>query len=179
MDGKKLAQLFRKSNRMIIKRDKDCFWVTDTYALVRMNTMLASDFIAKWNSYKSTDNIPLLEEDNIYDISYTGSSFIKNKDPIGKVLKAATADDLKDITLTGLSKIIDGEPKRIFKSGESLGLIDNKYLFIIDGLTPEIIKTKGKLSPLVLFDKDENTIGLIMPVRSKEAIKEELKSLAG
>ena len=176
MDGKKLAQLFRKSNRMIIKRDKDCFWVTDTYALVRMDNMLASDFIAKWNSYKSTDNIPLLEDGDIYDISYSGSRFIKKKDPIGKVLKAATVDDLKDITLTGLSKIVDGEPKRIFKSGESLGLIDNKYLFIIDGKS---IKTKGKLSPLVLFDDNENTIGLIMPVRSKEAIKEELKSLAG
>lgn len=179
MDGKKLAQLFRKSNRMIIKRDKDCFWVTDTYALVKMDNMLTSDFIAKWNSYKSTDNIPFLEEDNIYDISYTGSRFIKNKDPIGKVLKASTDDDLIEVSLTDLSKIIDGKPKRIFKYYDNLGLIDNKYLFIIDGLTPEKIKTKGKLSPLVLFDDNENTIGLIMPVRSKEAIKEELKSLAG
>jgi len=175
MDGKKLAKQFRKSNRMIIKRANDSYWVTDTYALVKLDNMEATDFISKWNNYKSTDNIPLLEKGDIYDLSYSGSKFIKNRDPIGKVLKASTADDLIEVSLTDLSKIIDGNPKRIYKYDDNLGLIDSKYLFIVAGKS---IKTKGRLSPLVLFDDNENIAGLLMPVRAKAEIKEELKKIA-
>ncbi|MFW6026363.1 MAG: hypothetical protein ACOCRX_08470, partial [Candidatus Woesearchaeota archaeon] len=65
-----------------------------------------------------------------------------------------------------------------YKYGDNLGLIDNKYLFILDGLEADLIKTKDKLSPLVLFDEDQNIIGLIMPVRVKEELKEDLRAVA-
>ena len=176
VDTVKLARMFRKANRILIKKVEGGLWVCDTYILIKLNPREESDFINKWNSYKSTRDIPSMENGSTFEISSVRNRIIE-KDPIGNILANINMDQLLKINITELSHIKDNTPRRIFKCKAGIGLYNNKYQFLIDKMDIDNIKVKGLLNPLVLI-KDEEVVGLIMPIRKKEGLLDKIKSIA-
>ncbi|SDM27197.1 hypothetical protein [Halarsenatibacter silvermanii] len=179
LKGKKLAQMFRTDNRILVKRLEEGYWLSNTYVLVRVGNKEGSKFIGKWNDYKTTDFIPHLNPGDTYEISSRRTRMVEDSDPLGDLIKSIDKDSLQKVTITELSKISGDESRRIYRCGDRLGLYSNKYQFIIEELKPSEIKAEGLLSPLVLLDKNEDVMGLIMPLRADEdEIKEKLKKIA-
>ena len=76
--GKKLAQSFRKEDRLIVRKEKNCFWITDTYILIKLSIKEGKKFLMKWNSYKTTKDLPHLEKGKAYEIKPRIEGFIED-----------------------------------------------------------------------------------------------------
>lgn len=175
MLGKKLAKIFRKENLILVKKQEEYLWVSNTYILVRLKEKEAEKFLNKYNNYKTTKDIPFLESGETYEILYSENKKI-DKDPIGNLLNNIS-NDLKDVEITKFSRLKDNMICRIFKSDNKLGLFDNKYSFLMDKFNLIKIEAGDKYNPLILKNKNKEVCGLIMPVRINKLLRD-LKKLA-
>ena len=72
INGKEIAKLIRKSNNVIIEKfENGSYNVTDTYIMVILNEAEFGKFFAKYNSYKTTADIPFNFEGTISSIGKT------------------------------------------------------------------------------------------------------------
>ena len=172
INGKKLAKVLRKSRQLIIEKRDDCYYVSDTYMLVKLNNNEFEDFFSKYNSYKSTSNIPFEIESTV---SVTrGNDFSKSKSKLDTVIDTVKEAD-KHVEITEFTRDIGSEEVRIFKVNNEIGIFNKKYEFLLD--QGEEYKSKGIKNPIFIL-KDHEVQAIIMPVRNRDkSIKDRFREL--
>ena len=174
---RKIASVYRKSDKLIVKKKDEGvdgpYWiVSDTYSAFMLCEFDYQEFISKYNSYKSTENIPLdAEEYSLPGQNYDSPNFDR-----------VIPDIKRDMDLLETNLKIDY--RKVFRDeyGDNLVLLHEKYTDIIpdewDYVTDET-DDNVHLSPVVIKE-GWKLKGLIMPVRPSdnskpaEAIKAEL-----
>ncbi|ADQ13569.1 hypothetical protein [Halanaerobium hydrogeniformans] len=176
IDAKEIAKLIRKSNKVIIEKFTDgTYNVTDTYIMVNLNETEFGRFFAKYNSYKSTADIPFNFEGTI--LSNGKKTFEKNKLNT-KTVTSQVGNAKHDAVITDFYKKNDsGVEIRIFKAGNEVGMFNRDYEFLLD--YGEKYKAKDNKNPLFILDKKDDVKAVIMPVldRGDTPIKQMLSNL--
>ena len=176
IDAKEIAKLLRKSRQLIIEKLKDgSYNITDTYIMVNLNGSQFGDFFAKYNSYKSTADIPFEFEGSI---SSTDSKSFEDIKLNTETVTSQIGNAKYETVITDFYKKNDsGDEVRIFKAGDQLGIFNREYEFLLDyGVK---YKAKDKKNPLFILDSKDNTKAVIMPILDKgeRKIEELLKEL--
>jgi len=181
--GKRLAQSFREKKRVIIKKEKEYFWVTNIYILIRLSLKEGKQFFKKWNSYKSTKNLPELNEGEVYEIGPKKEGFIKEHDPISPFIGGAYPN-MKEVEITDITYISSDKLFRVYlfgkKDKKKQGIFDHKYSFFIDKMDYEKALVQKVNKPIIFKDKKNRFKGLLMPIKSKQKdYLKEIKKIAG
>ncbi|SDM26935.1 hypothetical protein [Halarsenatibacter silvermanii] len=173
--GKELAKIMRKSYEVVIGKREDGFIVTDKQILVKMDGDQFREFFSKYNSYKSTVDIPFEFEGLISsakDRPFTEANM--NLDIIFNQLSEAD----KEVEFTDYAKLLDsGITARVYKAGEELGLIKEKYKFLFE--MGDEYRTEGRKNSIFILNEGEIR-AVLMPINNGDSsVREELKSLLG
>ena len=130
MNGKKLAQKLRTEDLLLIQKENSDYWVSNTYFAVKLNNYDFNDFMSKYNSYKSTESIRELPEENqVLNFNY-GSFEIKDKTPVTNVVKGLNS--LKKAVLTNIIIKNDKTYSRLYQVNNEIGFIENEYNWLLD-----------------------------------------------
>ena len=178
--GKKLAQSFRKEDRLIVRKEKNCFWITDTYILIKLSIKEGKKFLMKWNSYKTTKNLPHLKEDKAYEIKPRREGFIEDSNLIPPLINAGYSN-MKEVKITDIIYISDKKLYRVYQYDKNKqGIFNHKYSWIIDNLEYKKAEVEGPNKAVIFKDREDKITGMIMPIRTeKEDYLKELKKVAG
>ena len=172
INGKKLAKVLRKSRQLIIEKRDNYYYVSDTYMLVRLNKDIFEDFFSKYNSYKSTSNIPFKIEGTIS--ATRGNEFTSSKSSLDTVIETVKEAD-KYAEITEFTRDIGSEEVRIFKVGNEIGIFNKKYELLLD--QGDGYKSKGIKNPIFILSNNE-VQAIIMPVRNRDkSIKDRFREL--
>ena len=172
INGKKLAKVLRKSRQLIIEKRDNYYYVSDTYMLVRLNKDIFEDFFSKYNSYKSTSNIPFKIEGTIS--ATRGNEFTSSKSSLDTVIETVKEAD-KYAEITEFTRDIGSEEVRIFKVGNEIGIFNKKYELLLD--QGDGYKSKGIKNPIFILCNNE-VQAIIMPVRNRDkSIKDRFREL--
>ena len=173
MDMHKIAGLARKSGKLIVEKvDDHNFYVTDTYFVIKVNDIEFGEFFSKYNSYKSTVNIPFSFEGAI-TLDPAGDKFIDAE--INNKVILDGVKEAKETKITPFIKNMDDREARIFSiKGGELGIINRKYEVFLDEEFE--YKAPDKFGPLFVIDEGVTRV-VIMPIRQKVSIADELKGL--
>jgi hypothetical protein len=176
IDGKEIAKLIRTRNNVIIERFEDgTYHVTDTYIMVKLTEAEFGKFFAKYNSYKSTADIPFNFKETIS--SAGGNVFAENKLNT-KTVTSQIGNAKYEAVITDFYKKNDsGDEVRLFRTGNEIGMFNREYEFLLDyGVK---YKAKDNKNPLFIADAEDEVKAVIMPVLDKgeKPIKEMLKDL--
>jgi len=176
VNGKEIAMLIRKNDNVIIEKFEDgSYNITDTYIMVKLNEAEFGKFFAKYNSYKSTADIPFNFEGTI---SSSGKMPFKEDKLKTKTVTSQIGNAKYEAVITDFYKQNDsGDEVRIFKAGNDIGMFNRKYEFLLDyGVK---YKVKDNKNPLFILDDQDEVKAVIMPVLDKgeKPIKEMLKNL--
>ena len=174
IDGAKIASLVRKSTNLIITPLENAkYVVTDKYIMLLMNEKEFTNFFSKYNSFKSTANIPL---------HFTGA--------ISKAEDEFESTDINALKI--INKVKDAEPDveltpfylkrdnkkeaRIYKVKDELGIFLRKYESLLE--LGDTYKAAGKIYPFFICQDDE-VKAIIMPVRcvDEKPLKAKIKRL--
>ena len=160
IDGAKIASLVRKSNNLIISPLENAkYAVTDTYMMVIMDEEEFTDFFSKYNSFKSTANIPL---NFVGVISKTGDKFESSDVNVLRIIdKVKAANEAVEITPFYLKRDKKKEA-RIYKVKDMLAIFLRKYESLLE--LGVVYKSAGKIDPLYVC-QDGEVKAIIMPVR--------------
>jgi len=174
IDGVKIASLVRKSTNLIIAPlESSNYAVTDTYIMLIMNEEEFTEFFSKYNSFKSTANIPL---NFVGAISKTGDKFESTDVNVLRIIdKVEAASEEVEITPFYLKRDKKKEA-RIYKVKNMLAIFLRKYDFLLELGTQ--YKAAGKIDPLFICQDDE-VKAIIMPVRYVDdmLLKDKIKEL--
>ena len=176
INGTEIAKLIRKSNDVIIEKFKDgSYNVTDTYIMVKLNESEFGKFFAKYNSYKSTADIPFNFEGTI---SSRGKMPFKEDKLNTKTVTSQIGNAKYEAVITDFYKQNDsGDEVRIFKAGNEIGMFNREYEFLLDyGVK---YKVKDNKNPLFILDNEDEVKAVIMPVldRGEKPLKQMLQEL--
>ncbi|GAB6099277.1 hypothetical protein JCM16358_11560 [Halanaerocella petrolearia] len=164
LSGKKLAQIVRPSRKLYIEKTDNHYFLTDTYILVKLTEAEFEEFFAKYNSYKSTANIPFDFSDNQGICSTDGNQFLEDNLDVSFILNQLEEVNY-EVELTNFYKQVDDRLARIYKLGDQLSMINDKYQFLLD--VGDVLKTEEKTRPLFVL-KDEKFKAAIMPIRDTD-----------
>ena len=174
IDGAKIASLVRPSNNIIIAPLENAKYViSDTYIIVIMDEIEFTDFYSKYNSFKSTANIPL---NFVGAISKTGDKFESSDVNALRIIdKVKDAEAEVEITPFYLKRDQKKEA-RIYKVKDMLAIFLRKYDFLLK--LGDTYKAAGKIDPLFVC-QDDGVKAIIMPVRNldNKPLKAKIKSL--
>jgi len=176
INGKEIAKLVRKSNDVIIEKFEDgSYNVTDTYVMVKLNEAEFGKFFAKYNSYKSTADIPFNFEGTI---SSTGANVFRENKLNTKTVTSQIGNAKYEAVITDFYKQNDsGDEVRIFKAGNDIGIFNREYDFLLD--YGDKYKVKDNKNPLFILDNQGAVKAVIMPVldRGEKPLKQMLTEL--
>ena len=160
IDGAKIASLVRKSTNLIIAPLENAKYViSDTYIMVIMDEEEFTDFYSKYNSFKSTTNIPL---NFVGAISKTGDKFESTDVNVLRIIdKVEAASEEVEITPFYLKRDKKKEA-RIYKVKDMLAIFLRKYESLLE--LGDVYKSTGKIDPLYICQEDQ-VKAIIMPVR--------------
>ena len=160
IDGVKIASLVRKSTNLIISPLEDSnYAVSDTYIMLIMNEEEFTEFFSKYNSFKSTANIPL---NFVGAISKTGDKFESTDVNVLRIIdKVEAASEEVEITPFYLKRDKKKEA-RIYKVKDMLAIFLKKYEFLLE--LGDTYRAAGKIDPLFVC-QDGEVKAIIMPVR--------------
>jgi len=160
IDGAKIASLVRSSSNLIIAPLENAKYViSDTYIMVIMNEEEFTEFFSKYNSFKSTANIPLHFSGAI---SKFGDKFESTDVNVLRIIdKAEAASEEVEITPFYLKRDKKKEA-RIYKVKDMLAIFLRKHEFLLE--LGDTYKAAGKIDPLFVCQSDE-VKAIIMPVR--------------
>jgi hypothetical protein len=174
IDGAKIASLVRPSSNLIIAPLENAKYViSDTYILLVMNEKEFTEFFSKYNSFKSTANIPL---NFVGAISKTGDRFESTDVNVLRIIdKVEAASEEVEISPFYLKRDSKKEA-RIYKIKNMLAIFLRKYDFLLELGTQ--YKAAGKIDPLFICEDDE-VQAIIMPVRYVDvmSLKDKIKEL--
>jgi hypothetical protein len=174
IDGAKIASLVRPSSNLIIAPLENAKYViSDTYILLVMNEKEFTEFFSKYNSFKSTANIPL---NFVGAISKTGDRFESTDVNVLRIIdKVEAASEEVEISPFYLKRDSKKEA-RIYKIKNMLAIFLRKYDFLLELGTQ--YKAAGKIDPLFICEDDE-VQAIIMPVRYVDdmSLKDKIKDL--
>jgi hypothetical protein len=176
IDGKEIAKLVRKKNNLIIEKfENGSYNVTDTYIMVKLNEAEFGKFFAKYNSYKSTADIPFNFKDTIS--STGGSAFADNKLNTKTVISQIGNAKYEAVITDFYKKNDSGDEVRLFKAGNEIGMFNREYEFLLD--YGDKYKAKDNKNSIFILDNQDQVTAVIMPVLDKgeKPIKEMLKDL--
>jgi len=176
INGKEIAKLIRTRNDVIIENLKEgSYHVTDTYIMVKLNEAEFGKFFAKFNSYKSTADIPFNFKGTIS--SAGGNVFAENKLNT-KTVTSQIGNAKYEAVITDFYKKNDsGDEVRLFKAGNEIGMFNRDYEFLLQyGVK---YKAKDDKNPIFILDNHDQVKAVIMPVLDKgeKPIKEMFKDL--
>jgi hypothetical protein len=176
INGKEIAKLVRKSNDVIIEKFKDgSYNVTDTYVMIKLNEAEFGEFFAKYNSYKSTADIPFNFEGTI---SSAGANVFRKNKLNTKTVTSQIGNAKYEAVITDFYKQNDfGDEVRIFKAGNDIGMFNREYDFLLQ--YGDKYKVKDNKNPLFILDNQDQVKAVIMPVLDKgeKPIKKIIKDL--
>ena len=160
IDGAKIASLVRPSTNLIIAPLENAKYViSDTYIMVIMDEIEFTDFYSKYNSFKSTTNIPL---NFVGAISKSGDEFESTDVNVLRIIdKVKDAEAEVEITPFYLKRDRKKEA-RIYKVKNMLAIFLRKYEFLLE--LGDTYKAAGKIDPLFVC-QDNEVKAIIMPVR--------------
>ena len=174
IDGAKIASLVRpSSNLIIVPLDNAKYVISDTYIMVIMDEEEFTEFFSKYNSFKSTANIPL---NFVGAVSKTGDKFESSDVNVLRIIdKVEAASEEVEITPFYLKRDKKKEA-RIYKVKNMLAIFLRKYDFLLELGTQ--YKAAGKIDPLFICQDDE-VKAIIMPVRYVDdmLLKDKIKEL--
>jgi hypothetical protein len=174
IDGAKIASLVRPSSNLIIAPLENAKYViSDTYILLVMNEKEFTEFFSKYNSFKSTANIPL---NFVGAISKTGDRFESTDVNVLRIIdKVEAASEEVEISPFYLKRDSKKEA-RIYKIKNMLAIFLRKYDFLLELGTQ--YKAAGKIDPLFICEDDE-VQAIITPVRYVDdmSLKDKIKDL--
>lgn len=174
IDGAQIASLVRKSTNLIISPLEDSnYAVTDTYMMVIMDEEEFTEFFSKYNSFKSTANIPL---NFVGAISKTGDKFESTDVNVLRIIdKVEAASEEVEITPFYLKRDSKKEAK-IYKVKNMLAIFLRKYESLLE--LGDVYKSAGKIDPLYICQEDQ-VKAIIMPVRYVDdmSLKDKIKEL--
>jgi hypothetical protein len=160
INGAKIASLVRpSSNLIIVPLENAKYVISDTYIMLIMDEEEFTEFFSKYNSFKSTVNIPL---NFVGAISKTGDKFESTDVNVLRIIdKVEAATEEVEISPFYLKRDKKKEA-RIYKVKDMLAIFLRKYEFLLELGTQ--YKSSGKLDPLYICQDDE-VQAIIMPVR--------------
>jgi len=160
IDGAKIASLVRKSTNLIIAPLENAKYViSDTYIMLIMDEIEFTDFISKYNSYKSTTTIPL---NFVGANSKSGDEFESTDVNVLRIIdKVKDAEAEVEMTPFYLKRDRKKEA-RIYKVKNMLAIFLRKYEFLLE--LGDTYKAAGKIDPLFVCQEDQPR-AIIMPVR--------------
>lgn len=186
MQPKKLAQKYRTCNIRLERQETQTFvWVIfDNIAVVKLDYSEYHDFVSKYNSYKSTENMPEdLNLDNFEkDMSMEGKFIGWYAWPKTPCAMPPLIKDQPDQQNFITDFLLDGEnnKKRILKvdngpfSGESgYTLIDNKWVDLLKYADGQLY-SDGPKCFIMVFSMDGELNAVVSPIDTEvsERIKE-------
>lgn len=176
INGKEIAKLIRKRNNVIIEKfENGSYNVTDTYIMVTLNEAEFGKFFAKYNSYKTTADIPFNFEGTIS--SAGGNVFAENKLNTKTVTSQIGNAKFEAVITDFYKKNDSGDEVKIYKAGNEIGIFNREYEFLLDyGVK---YKAKDNKNPLFVVDAEDEVKAVIMPVLDKgeKTVKAMLKDL--
>lgn len=174
IDGAKIASLVRpSSNLIIVPLDNAKYVISDTYIMVIMDEEEFTEFFSKYNSFKSTANIPL---NFVGAVSKTGDKFESSDVNVLRIIdKVEAASEEVEITPFYLKRDNKKEA-RIYKVKDMLAIFLRKYEFLLE--LGDTYKAAGKIDPLCIC-QDGEVKAIIMPVRYVDdmLLKDKIKEL--
>lgn len=174
IDGAKIASLVRpSSNLIIVPLDNAKYVISDTYIMVIMDEEEFTEFFSKYNSFKSTANIPL---NFVGAVSKTGDKFESSDVNVLRIIdKVEAASEEVEITPFYLKRGSKKEA-RIYKVKDMLAIFLRKYEFLLE--LGDTYKAAGKIDPLYIC-QDGEVKAIIMPVRYVDdmLLKDKIKEL--
>ena len=174
--GKKIAKIFRTSKALLIKREGEDFWVSDTYLLLRLSGREANNFLSKYNGYRTTEDIPPLKPGQTYKKDSEKSRIIE-EDPIGVIISDYEGKDLITASLSNFCYKYKNRDCRMYRFGRQVGLFADRYSFVIDDIDSVTLACDGVNEPLVVKSEGK-IVGLVMPVRQSDDLVSDIRSLA-
>jgi hypothetical protein len=165
INGKEIANLIRKRNNVIIEKfENGSYNVTDTYIMVTLNEAEFGKFFAKYNSYKTTADIPFNFEGTI---SSSGKLPFKEDKLNTKTVTSQIGNAKHEAVITDFYKKNDyAVDLRIFKAGNELGIFNKEHEILLDyGVKYRI---KDNKNPLFILDNEDEVKAVIMPVLDRE-----------
>ncbi|RCW60964.1 hypothetical protein [Halanaerobium sp. ST460_2HS_T2] len=174
INGAKIASLVRpSSNLIIVPLDNAKYVISDTYIMLIMDEEEFTEFFSKYNSFKSTANIPL---NFVGAISKTGDKFESTDVNVLRIIdKVEAAFEEVEITPFYLKRDKKKEA-RIYKVKDMLAIFLRKYDFLLE--LGDTYKAAGKIEPLFVC-QDGEVKAIIMPVRYVDdmSLKDKIKEL--
>ena len=173
--GDNIAKRFRTAENMLIKRNENSIWVSDTYVLIKLEENEFKRFYRKYNGYRTTYDIPVLEPGQTFRED-SNENKITDEDPIGILISEYEKVDLKEARLLNFSYKYKNRNCRMYRYDKRVGLIDDKYSFVVENRQPVKLACGGENEPLII-KKSNRIVALIMPVRKGNDLSVEIKSL--
>lgn len=183
--GKKLAQVFKKAEKLVIEKTDNGYWVTDSYLAFKLFDDEYKEFRITWSKHKNNPIIPeningkgiiiklFSDIDEIYDLKESIINKIKPKNPGYEVNFTSILEEVK----VGRKTVL----RRFFTVNNKLGLINNDYYeFIKSILIHENLEFYSEKSTglIEISTKDKRKlIGMLAPIRIGTDKKEEYKKL--
>ncbi|MFW6311816.1 MAG: hypothetical protein ACOC1K_06230 [Nanoarchaeota archaeon] len=174
LKGKKIAQIMRKANQLLVEKiDRAIWYVSNSYCIFVLYDKEYMLFKEKYNSYKSTINIPegrtkyKIQNGEIYDDTPKWNLVIP---------EIEEKNELKNTKL----KYNKSEIYKL-KNKSNMVLLRQEYTqFLEESWNIYASKTNGEFysSPVVVKD-DEFIKMVIMPIISNIGIKEEIEDNLG
>lgn len=176
LDIKRLAQILRKSKRVIIENREDEYFITDTYIFIRLAPSEFEDFRESYNDYKTTSDIPKYFEEVIS--STANDKFDKYRLNFAILLKQFKEAKKKVEVTKFIKRLKTGKEAIIYKvDGDCFSIIDRKYEFLLE--LGDEYKAEEEKRPVFVIDEDNKLKAAIMPmvIAANNTIKEELEDL--
>lgn len=163
--AKRVAQEFRTSRTLAVEKVENHVWVSDTYIAVKFNFQEFKDFKEKYNSYKTTIDIPKFSKllkikgDKVKKLDEElMEAVIPEDNQLDYELKV-TKEVQAPVGAEGIRKLKNNELGDVYIAREYEFLLENA----MDGYE---LYTAGNLSPVALVENSRISC-LIMPVRNE------------
>lgn len=161
--AKQVAKKFRTSRNVVIEKVGNHVWVSDTYIAVKFSFPEFKDFKDKYNSYKTTVDIPKfskvvkIEDAEIEKFDESLMDKVVPEDNNLDYELTVTDEIYAPVGAEGIRKLVHNDLGKIF--------IAREYEFLLENAVDNYkLYTAGNLSPVVIVE--HGTISsLIMPVR--------------
>jgi len=176
--GHILASKAREEDKIMIVRYEKDYWITNSQWAIKLYNSAYDQFRDKYNSYKSTPDIPKINGDFNGLAMINGDGFAdKNIYVIDFYLEKARYNSIKQeyrVTLTPF--LLEDRDKllQIFSRNNELGTIQKKYSWIIKEFENCTPVQKKQEAPIYIIDDIGQLVALIMPVGMSD---EKLRSI--
>jgi len=132
MNSKDVVTAIKKDDSLVIHRlSEDVYWVGSVYALTKMNTTEFNEFRSKYNSYRSTPDIPFqIEIDE--PIGFKEGDWLDHGPDVRPIIQEpARHDNLRSIFITNFKFTQEKREIVLYTVDGVIGAYNDKYSRII------------------------------------------------